>query len=241
MRRVFLAIALVLWAAVPAQAAISVVAGQTAYGFGNDVTITFPNPWSAGNQIVIVTVLGSTAQTTSITGVSETVSHLAGPIDNAGPSLRADAYCFVGDASDDADFIGFTSGGGNVMVVAVEIMGGTCTEDNVESTLSATTSPYSLPITTTIDGSFVLAMCKASNASNYTATTGTDDIPSDGADIGGGNDVGSGLGQYFVAGAAGSQPVGYTSTANETSLCLAVAVQAAPVSSGGMLLRGIGG
>lgn len=246
MRRLLLGLAFVLWAAVPSQAAITVV--QTAVNRVNDGAVTFSSGWTTGNHVVVVAIINSTTQTVSLSGINATPTPLAGPTDYVGQSIRGYAFCFptVLDAADTA-FTANSSGSGFVLVVAVEIAGGSCTQDGAEAsqtTTALTTHTIGSPTTTTATGSFVIAAIEAVSVSDFTAATGTG--LGDGsatADIMGGANVGVGLGQYFVAGAPGAQSVSFTSTVNETALVIMAAVQpaAAATPSKSLMLLGVGG
>lgn len=235
MRRLLLILALVLWASAPAQAAIAFV--QQASSRANDPTTTFSPAPLNGNHVVVLVIMNSTAQTASIDATGA-VSLVAA---TDGSTLRAYAWCYPGDGAD-TDFVVTTSGGASAMVVAAEISGGSCTKDGTEATTATTGgSASNFTYTTTKAGSFVMSAVHSTSVSDFGVATGTC-IPASCADLGGGNGVGIGVGQYYTAGAAGAQTTIYTNT-SETYLLLVVGVEAATASldSAGMLLKGVGG
>lgn len=242
MRRLLLSFALLLWSAVQAQAAISVV--QTFTGRADDVTITYTSPLSAGTHVVVAVIVNSKTNTVTLADLTTTPVTLFGPADHATENLRGYVFCFPSEAGD-TDFQAVTTpGSGAALVAGAEISGGSCTQDGSGASQDSTLTNHDIgtPTSTTVTGSFVIGAIESSSTSNFTVETGTG-IGSGGvatADIAGGDNVGVGLGQYIIAGAPGSVPFKFDSAANELTLIVMAAVQPAAVSTGGMLLRGIG-
>lgn len=225
--------------AVPPPFAISVVQTQT--GRANDVAITFGGAWGASNHVVAaVTINAGGAQTVDLTGISVTEVVLHERI-HTGGNLHGYIFCFAGDGTD-TSFTATTSGSAAASVAAVEISGGSCTEDGTSQHEEDATTPYELTtdITTTQSGSFLIALIQSDSVADYTVTGGGTSLPAGSAEIGS-----VALGQYQIAGAAGAYDATYTSAANETSLLTAAAVQAAGggAASGAprLLLLGVGG
>lgn len=238
MRRLLLSLALLLWAAVPSEAAIGVV--QLFQNRGDSVTTVYPAPLSAGTHVLLTIIVNSKANTVSIDDVNPTdPAPLFGPVDHATENLRGYVFCFPSETGD-TDFRAHSSASGNVMIVGAELSGASCTPDDTASGETATTQTHTVAgLTTTVNGSFVLAAIHGTSVTNFEQSVATV-IPSNGDDILGGDNVGIGLGAYIETTTAGAQTISWTSSpTNETTLYLVGSVQAAAVSGNrGLLLFG---
>ncbi len=236
-RRICLSIvAFLLWSA-PAQAAITVVQSQT--GRANDLAVTFGGAWSASNHVFVVGIMNDSAQTVDLTGITptETILHDEAFVTEG---LRAYSWCFAGDGSD-TSFTATTSGGASVVIVAVELAGGSCTEDGTSSasaTTATTTHGLATDLSTSVDGSFILGVVHSTSVADFTTFTGTS-LPASDVEIGT-----LALGQYQITGVAGTYDTVYGSAANETTVLIGAAVREAVVGGGGSspnrLLLGVG-
>lgn len=222
---------------VPLSAAIAVVQVQT--GSANDVVITFGSAWGASNHVLVAVIVNSGTQTVDLTGITPTETVLHSQAD-VGLGLTGYVFCFPGDGAD-TSFTATTSGSGSARVAAIEISGGTCTEDGTSSGNTDTASPYELAtdITTTQSGSILIGIIHSTSVADFTVSGSGTSVPADGTDIGT-----VALGQYLIAGAAGAYDTTFTSAAAESTLQVAAAVQAAggaaPAKPKGLLTFGVG-
>lgn len=237
-------LAVLLWA-VPAQAAITVVSGQTVQAHNNDVAVTFSSNWTSGNHVLIALIINNNAETVSIDGVGGSPSIVTLHDEAfATQTLRAYVFCFQATATADNSFTATTSGGSSASVVAVELAGASCIEDGTSDANANTNTVHSNTIAAT-DGSFCLTIIRSTSVSNFTAATGTS-MPVGGADIPGGDGVGVALGSYLTA-ASGAATAVFTSAASETAVIMSALVAAgggggSPAKpAGSLLLRGVGG
>lgn len=223
---------LLLWAmpALYARAPFAISVVQTVTAHDNDVAVTFGSNWTSGNHVFIVSVINATAQTLSITGVggSPTVNEFH---DESFASLRAYAFCFEATATADNSFTATTSGGASASVVAIELAGASCTEDGAsDGEDNNDTIHAGSGVTTTVNGSFLLALVRSDSVSNFTALNGTP-LPASSADFPGGDGVGVALASYQIVATAGATGSVFTSAATENAVFLQAAVQ--PGGGGG--------
>jgi hypothetical protein len=228
MRRLLSFVLGALLLAPPAQAAIAVVQVQS--GALNDVVLTFASPWGASNHVLVAAVLNSGTATAAL----DDISVAEGVLLDSGSGVSANnmriyIWCFAGDGADSA--VTVTTSGTTVATAAgVEISGGSCTQDGAGSSNDETgngvdTHVLTTDITTTASGSFIFAIIRSTTASNWSAGTDMTSIPADGTDIG------QGLAEYRILGAAAAYDTPFSNDAAETSHMGAAAVQPAAVAA----------
>jgi hypothetical protein len=214
---------------VPLRAAAAFVQGCGVGG--NDATCTMSAGLTTGNTLLAVGYASSQlADRVTLTGITGGPGTDLGQ-GNVGPTYRYYGKCLVIPAGDSGDttIIATTTGGEGFWGSMVELSGATCTEDAAEVTASDSASAYPISITTTTADAFILGAIVANTSSNYSAGTGTTSIPADGADVGGGDGVGRGLGGYLgTVGAAGSKTLEWTTPVGQdkTSVLIVFAVRA---------------
>lgn len=240
MRHCLLAIALLLGASVTAQAQVL----QTFAARADDVVVAYPSPLSSGTHVVLAVHLNSKTNTLDLQDLTTSVTTLLGPVDHTTENLRGYILCYPSEAGD-TDVMAHTSASAAAMVVGMEIFGGSCNQDGAGAYSENSNQAHDVasPTVTTKTGSFVVGAVASSTVSNFSVDTGTS-IQAAGAAVGddilGGNNVGVGLGQYFIAGAPGSQPVRFDSASNEFALVMMAAVKTAE-AVGGLMMMNIGG
>ena len=236
MRRIVLALtaSAILLCAVPARAAIAFVQQTTC--FGNDATCTFGSAMGASNHILVAAVLNTQVDTGSVTGVTNGVTTLVGPTDDAGTGFRGYVFCFQGDGSDTA-FVLTTSASAVARVAAAEVSGATCTVDGTGSDVSDGTT-HQVAVTTTVDGAFCAALVQSNSTADFTAAGSTTPMPADNTEI---NTIAQG--GYTTVATAGAGALDWNSAASETILAIGACVQPAAVAGGNakaLLLMGVG-
>jgi hypothetical protein len=213
--------------AVPARAAIAFVQETTNSGT-NDITLTFGGAMGANNHILVLAMWSNESVTADLTSITNAEVQIAGYSDSPGVALRGSIWCFQGDGSDTTVTIDL-SGGANIWAAAIEVSGGSCTEDGTDQSNDDATETYSLTtdVTTTVNGSLLVCFIKSTSVSDYAADSPLTAIPASGADIGT-----VALGGYVITGTAGAQDCVFSSNGvNETSFMLGAAVQAAAAAS----------
>lgn len=239
MRRILTTFALLfsVWL-IPLVAAVTVA--QTPVTFSaNDPVVAFGSTPTDGNAIVIVSNVNSDSATLQIDGAPSSVTTLAGPIHRSGQtSVNFYAFCFVAASSDNA-FTVTTTASSAARGYAVELAGtdGCTLDGTLRSTeTSGTSHALSTDVTTSIDGSILLALVGASSA-DFSCDGSFTCIPSDGTDIGS-----QALGQYLVASTAGTFDTPFTSVDSESALVMgfAIAASGGAVAPKQLLMMGVG-
>lgn len=210
-------------------AAVSVVGECTSVG--NDQSCTFGSGWTSGNHILAVALMTTqTADQLDLTGISATETAF-GQI-NILASYRCYGFSFAVSGADigDTAFVGSTVGSNIAYIAAIEVNGGSLTEDGTETVVTAdNVTPYPIVYTTSVNGSIIFGLIKSSSVSDYEKDTAmTASIPAAGGDMAGGDGVGTALGGYLVTTTAGATTMQWLSEGgNENSALCAYAAQAA--------------
>jgi hypothetical protein len=237
------ALASLVWTLTPVQLHAVITVVREGSCTGNDCTITLPGTPASGNA-VLVGSFATDPDTVALASLSVTPVTLAGPLDHSTTSLRGSLFCFLADGTaDNATIQTVTSATAVAGSWAIEIAGGSCTEDAAGENTNETTGGVfpDCSYTTNTDGEILFGGLISNSGANWTGGGGTTIVPSSGVEFGAG--LGA-MGGYRITTTTGAYQLAWDPNgASETSLVICTAVREfipSTLPAGSLSLLGVG-